>query len=577
MGGLIYLPTAPFQAYLPYTAHRRRRTHLRPEESIELEIDNGRYWRIVRFFAAIILQLAAVDIVLGRIPFVGQAIRRTRPRRFRQMARDFRYLAIEMGGVLIKLGQFLSARVDVLPPEITLELQGLQDEVPAISAADFERILRREYGNLEEHFAAVEFEPLAAASLGQTVRATLQTGERVVLKVQRPNIASIVHTDLAALRAVAPWVMRYRPIRRRADVPALLEEFARTLWEELDYEAEVFHAQKFAKMFAHEPRVHIPEVYEALCTPRVVVLENVENPKINDVEHIRAEGIDTRAVAELLIEVYLYQLFKQGFFHADPHPGNIFIRAMGEPLDEVDVEEGRTRPFQIIFIDFGMVGRISDDLRTNLTQVLVGLVQNDARAIVTAYDRMGFFLPGSDLERIIQAQSVLMERLEGRNLRQLSNPDPVEMAQIGQEFRDILFDFPFQIPQDFIYLGRALGILSGIASALYPEVNPWYQIERYGLEMLTAQRPKFELSRDSLLGFAETLRPYLGLPSQLQRVLRAAENGRLRVQTTNPITERRLERIERRLVVQNWLLVGAVGVISAIWWHGREGQDKERP
>ncbi len=545
----------------------------------EPNIDNGRYWRIVRFFAAIILQLAFVDITLGRIPFVGHAIRRSRPRRFRQMARNFRYLAIEMGGVLIKLGQFLSARVDVLPPEITQELQGLQDEVPAISAADLETILRREYPDLTTHFAHVEFEPLAAASLGQTVRATLTTGQAVVLKVQRPNIATIVHTDLAALRAIAPWVMRYRPIRRRADIPALLEEFARTLWEELDYEAEVFHAQKFAKMFAHEPRVYIPKVYEELCTPRVVVLENVENPKINEVEKIKAAGIDTHAVAELLIEVYLYQLFKQGFFHADPHPGNIFIRPVGQPLDEEELAEGRVRPFQIIFIDFGMVGRIPDDLRTNLSQVLIGVVQNDARAVINAYDRMGFFLPGSDLERIIQAQAVLMERLEGRNLRELSNPDPAEIQQIGQEFRDILFDFPFQIPQDFIYLGRALGILSGIASALYPEVNPWYQIERYGLEMFNAQRPQFELSRESLLRLVDTVRPYLGMPAQLQRVLRAAENGRLRVQTSNPISERRLERIERRLTVLNWLLVGGMAVLSAVLLHLRKeegGSKRER-
>jgi predicted unusual protein kinase regulating ubiquinone biosynthesis (AarF/ABC1/UbiB family) len=544
-------------------------THPTPPE---LELDNGRYWRIVRFFAAIIAQLAVVDIILGRIPFVGHAIRRTRPRRFRQMARDFRHLAVEMGGVLIKLGQFLSARVDVLPPEITEELQGLQDEVPAISAADLERILRREYGRrLSEQFSDVEFEPLAAASLGQTVRATLTTGQAVVLKVQRPNIASIVHTDLAALRAIAPWVMRYRPIRRRADVPVLLEEFARTLWEELDYEAEVFHAQKFAKMFAHEPRVYIPKVYEELCTPRVVVLENVENPKINEVEKIKAEGIDTHAVAELLIEVYLYQLFKQGFFHADPHPGNIFIRPVGEPLDEEELAEGRVRPFQIIFIDFGMVGRLPDELRANLSQVLIGIVQNDARAVVNAYDKMGFFLPGSDLERIIQAQAVLMERLEGRNLRQLSNPDPAEIAQIGQEFRDILFDFPFQIPQDFIYLGRALGILSGIASALYPEVNPWYQIERYGLEMFNAQRPTFELNKESWLRLADTVRPYLGMPAQLQRVLRAAENGRLRVQASNPIMERRLERIERRLTVLNWLLAGGAAVWAAVWyWRQKE-------
>lgn len=530
-------------------------------------IDRARYWRIVRFFGGIILHIAVVDILLTRIWFVGTAIRRTRPRRFRQMARDFRNLAAEMGGVLIKLGQFLSARVDVLPVEITDELQGLQDEVPPVDPLLLRQILDAEFESLDNHFYEVEMAPLAAASLGQTVRGWLRSetderGEAVVLKVLRPDIENIVRTDLEALRVVAPIIMKYRPIRRRADVPALLEEFAETLWEELDYKAEVYNAKRFKTMFLHEPRVYIPKMYEALCTERVLVLENVENLKINEVDEIKALGINVRQVAELLIEVYLYQIFKAGFFHADPHPGNIFIRPRGEPLTEEDQLAGMERPFQIIFIDFGMVGRLSPEFKNNLAQVLIGIVQGDARAVINAYDRMGFFLPGTDLERIVQAQATIMERIEGRNLRELSNPDPAEMQQIGNEFRDVLFDFPFQVPQDFIYLGRALGILSGIASSLYPDVNPWYQVERFGLEMINAQRPNIELNRESLLQLAERFRPYLGLPSQVQRVVRAAENGRLRVQSTDPVANRRLERIERRLNFLNWSIIGAAGLLS---------------
>lgn len=530
-------------------------------------IDRARYWRIVRFFGQMILHIAVVDIFLTRIWFVGHAIRRTRPHRFRQMARNFRNLAVEMGGVLIKLGQFLSARVDVLPIEITSELQGLQDEVPPVDPLILRRILENEYSNLDDYFAEVEMAPLAAASLGQTVRGWLKNedGERgaaVVLKVQRPGIDDIVRTDLEALRVVAPILMKYRPIRRRADIPALLEEFARTLWEELDYEAEVYNAKRFKKMFAHEPRVYIPHVYEELCTERVVVLENVENLKINEVEAIKALGINAQQVADLLIEVYLYQLFKAGFFHADPHPGNIFIRPVGPYLTTAQIQAGREQSFQIIFIDFGMVGRLSPELKANLGQVLVSLVQGDARGVINAYERMGFFLPGSDLERIVQAQATIMEKIEGRNLHELSNPDPAEVQQIGLEFRDILFDFPFQVPQDFIYLGRALGILSGIASSLYPHINPWYQIERYGLEMINAQRPTIEFNRESLLHWAERIRPYIGLPAQVQRVMRTAENGRLRVQSTDPLANRRLERIERRLAFLNWSIIGAAGLLS---------------
>lgn len=564
-------------------------------------IDRRRYWRIVRFFGAIIIHLAVVDIVLGRLWFIGQAIRRSRPRRFRQMSRDFRLLATEMGGVLIKLGQFLSARVDVLPPEITEELQGLQDEVPPVDPYLLRRVLEQELGDKLDDFAEIEMEPLAAASLGQTVRAWLKPipvpvvaeslpgtvavenntpsnghfaaqeaqekgqhgrGKPLVLKIQRPHIDQIVQTDLEALRAVAPWVMRYEPIRRRADIPTLLEEFAITLWEELDYESEIRNAERFKKIFAHEPRIYIPEIYPDYCTKRVVALENVENPKINEIEAIEEAGINKQNVANLLIEAYLTMLFREGFFHADPHPGNIFIRPLGDPLTSEERTQGRSRPYQVIFIDFGMVGHLSPELKKNLTEVLLGLVQNDARRVVDAYRNMGFFLPGTDYERIVQAQASLMERLDGRNLRELAQPDPEEVRQIGEEFRDILYDFPFQVPNDFIYLGRALGLLSGIASSLYPEVNPWYLIEKYGLQILQTEQNQFDFSRESLTALAQQLRPFLNLPTQLQRVVQAAETGRLQVQSRDLQAERRLEKVEKKVSQLSFSILAAASLIS---------------
>ncbi|MEM7799066.1 MAG: AarF/UbiB family protein, partial [Chloroflexota bacterium] len=460
----------------------------------DLYIDRRRYRRIVWFFGGVILHFAFFDVVLGRIPIVKRAVQNSRTGRMRRFARQFRVLAVEMGGVMIKLGQFLSSRIDILPIEVISELIGLQDEVPAISPPIIRRVLRNEFGDLGEHFAEVEFQPLAAASLGQTMRAWLkgpngELGDAVVIKILRPNIEATVQTDLSALYTVAPWVMRYRPIRRRADVPAIMQEFGKILWEELDYEQEVRSIKRFQEIFASRPHIYVPHVYEALSTPRAIVLENVENPKISDIEAIDAAGIDKERVADALIEAYLFQLFKQGIFHADPHPGNIFIRP-------VEPAPGRPDNFQIIFIDFGMIGRLPNDLRGSMGQVLIGLVQKDARRIVNAYSNMGFFMPGTDLERIVEAQEIMMERLDGRNLMELNNPDPEEVMEIGTEFRDILFDFPFQLPQNFVYLGRALGILSGIAVALNPQVNPWYQIQRYGLDLLNVEQ-QFDFSADS--------------------------------------------------------------------------------
>ena len=285
--------------------------------------DQRRYRRILWFFGGIIGHFIVLDLLIGRLPFIGSRVRASRPARLQQMARRFRALAIDMGGVMIKLGQFLSARVDVLPAEITAELAGLQDEVPSVPFPAIMIALQTELGDVTRRFAEIEERPLAAASLGQAHRAYLlgdggARAQKVVLKVQRPGIEGVVRTDLAALRVVARWVMRYKPIRRRANVPSLMEEFARTLWEELDYRAEAANAERFAQIFAGEADVAAPKIYHEHSTGRLLTLENVEGIRINDVAAMRAVGIEPTAVAERLLDVYFKQVFQEGFFHADP-------------------------------------------------------------------------------------------------------------------------------------------------------------------------------------------------------------------------------------------------------------------
>jgi len=289
-------------------------------------VDQRRYRRILWFFGGVIGHFIVLDLLIGRLLFIGGRVRASRPVRLQQMARRFRALAIDMGGVMIKLGQFLSARVDVLPAEITAELAGLQDEVPPVPFPAIMAALQTELGDVTSRFAEIEERPLAAASLGQAHRATLRGdvqggAQKVVVKVQRPGIEAVVRTDLAALRVVARWVMRYKPIRRRANVPALMEEFARTLWEELDYRAEAANAERFARIFAGEADVAVPKIYHEHSTGRVLTLENVEGIRINDVAAMPAVGIQPTIVAERLLDVYFKQVFQEGFFHADPHPG----------------------------------------------------------------------------------------------------------------------------------------------------------------------------------------------------------------------------------------------------------------
>jgi len=251
-----------------------------------------RYRRILFFGIRLTLSFLGWEIILSRV--LGRSfVRRGTVARMQRFAREFRVLAIEMGGVLIKLGQFLSARVDLLPREVTQELVGLQDEVPPEPLQTILAVIESEVGPVDGCFEFFDEKVQAAASLGQVHRARLVSGEPVVVKVQRPGIETLIDVDLAAVRTVARWVGRYPPIRRRMNLLTLLDEFARTLYEELDYLAEARNAETFAGNFASDPFIYVPAPYWTCTTRRVLVLEDVGSIKIVDFEALGLSPSDS--------------------------------------------------------------------------------------------------------------------------------------------------------------------------------------------------------------------------------------------------------------------------------------------
>lgn len=518
----------------------------------------ARYWRIVFFFGRVTVAFIWWEIVLRRLG-LGRLAARTRAKRGRRTAVRFRALAVSMGGLMIKVGQFLSARLDVLPPEITKELSGLQDEVPPEDFAAVRTVAASELAlPLAEHFAWFEETPLAAASLGQVHRARLLPSDAteqgfadVVVKVQRPHIQQIIEVDLAALRRVGGWLERYRPIRERADVRALVEEFATTTLQEVDYLAECASAETFAGHFADDPRVGVPTVVWELTARRLLTQEDVSAIKLGDNDTITAAGIDRAEVAQVLADTFLQQILTDGFFHADPHPGNLFV------TPRPDAAPGQP-DWSLTFIDFGMVGHVREDLRAGLRDLLIAASLRDGARLVAGLKRLDLLLPTADLTLIEAATEQVFDRFGGLRIDELQQIEPEEMVRFGLQFRELLLELPFQVPEDLLLLGRSVGILSGICTGLDPKFDVWSTITPYATQLLEDERqglPQTVVTEALALG-----RLALTLPGQADRVLTLAERGELKVAT--PALSVQVRRLERAVSRLNGLLVFAALLVA---------------
>jgi predicted unusual protein kinase regulating ubiquinone biosynthesis (AarF/ABC1/UbiB family) len=509
----------------------------------------SRYRRIIWFFFRAIASLIIIDLALSRLGF-GRWVQRTRSQRLQRIAADFRKLAIEMGGVLIKVGQFLSSRVDVLPDEITSELAGLQDEVPPEDFEVIRQLAEAELGSpLREKFAIFEEQPLAAASLGQVHRAQLfqpepgfgngNQGVEVVVKVQRPNIEKIIATDLAALRTVGGWLQRYPPIRRRADIPSLLDEFTRILHEEIDYLAEGRNAETFGANFEDRPGVRVPRVVWSLTTRRVLTLEGVYAIKITDYQAITRAGNDRKQVASRLFQTYLRQIFEDNFFHADPHPGNLFVSPSPTPEDPTN--------WQLTFVDFGMVGRVPPEIRAGLRELVIAVGTQDADRLVRSYQMLGILLPHADLSLLKEAEAKAFERFWGKSMTELTEISLDEVLEFAREFRQIIYSLPFQIPQNLILLGRTVALLAGMCTGLDPQFNPWESIAPFAQRLVKEEMSSmWEVWINELIDLGRSL---FNIPQRLDRVLRQIQQGEVVVDV--PRISGQLSRLElaaRRLV-----------------------------
>ena len=498
----------------------------------------SRYRRILRFAGLALAQTWWFELVLPRFG-LSKIAERTRIARAQKLARKFYFLALDLGGLMIKVGQFMSSRLDILPPQITRELEGLQDKVAPVPFAQIQQLIEQELGlQTSVAFASIDQDPIAAASLGQAYRAQLSQGlasdlglQQVIIKVLRPGIEEIVDVDLRALHRIGGWLSRVKLVSKRTDAPALVVEFAKTTLEEIDYRHEAANLERFAADFANDDRVSTPQIVWERSARRVLTLNDVTAIKVSDVESLQAAGIDPNAVAAELARVTFEQFFVTGFFHADPHPGNIFVTP-NPPGTGVD--------FALTYIDFGMMGEISDELRVNLQRFIFAIASRDARGWVAACERLGVLLPSADTVILEQAINELFSRYGGVGVADLVQVDPNEIKEFALRFSEIVRTLPFQLPNNFLFLARAVSLISGVTSSLNRDFNMWDAVDPFARTLLN------RAGANTLRGFGKealsALNTLARLPQRIDALVTRAERGELVIR--NPELESRVRMLD---------------------------------
>lgn len=369
---------------------------------------------------------------------------------YRQLGRWLREELHKLGPTFIKIGQTLSTRADLVPLPAMMELSKLQEDVEPFASSVAFAIMERELGaHPNSVFAEFDPEPIAAASLSQAYKAVLRDGRDVVVKVQRPNLGQILARDVQTLGAIADEVMTYPSLCRHTHWPSVVEEFARTTFEEIDYIREGRNADRFRHNHRSNEHIYIPRIIWRLTGRRVLTIEYVAGAKVTDSETIQALGLDRNELTVIGSNFYLKQLLEDGFFHADPHPGNMRI-----------MPDGRIGIF-----DFGMVGRISPELKQNMVNAFMHVIKREYRALVDDFVDMGFLKEDVDREALAAELTPIVESRFAEGLTK------VKFRQVVFDFSDLVYRYPFRLPSEFTYIMRALLTLEGVALAINPEFN----------------------------------------------------------------------------------------------------------
>lgn len=440
-------------------------------------------------------------------------------------ARFLRDRFVALGPAFIKLGQMLSTRPDVLPGEYVEVLSELQDRVPPDPWGAVRPVIEADVGPVDERFDDFDTEPISGASLGQVYEAELD-GERVAVKVLRPDVRARVESDLRVLGALVPLLARFSPPGQAFTLSNLAEEFAATVREEMDYAHEAAMLHEIGGNLAADDRIRVPGVIESHSTDRVLTMEYVEGTKVDDLAALDDMGIDRSALVERLERAYIRMIVEDGRFHADPHPGNLAVQADGT----------------LVFYDFGMTGSLDAETREHLQSFYVGLATRDLDRVIDAFAAMGALDPAADRNLLRELFAVAIDQFRGEDIEQY------RIEELIGQFQGAMYEFPLRIPQNLAMVVRVTSVLEGVARTLDPEYDFIATITEYVGR--TGMGPGSEAVVDAATEQVRaTGRALVRTPPRLERTLDAAARGDLSVRMALADGDGTLARLARRLIL----------------------------
>ncbi|PZV16414.1 MAG: hypothetical protein DCF21_10505 [Leptolyngbya sp.] len=393
-------------------------------------------------------------------------------------ATQLREMLTKLGPAYIKIGQALSTRPDLVSPIFLEELTTLQDQIPPFANATAYRFIEEELGAPPSQiYAEISADPIAAASLGQVYKGKLHSGEDVAIKVQRPGLAQRIALDLHILRGLARFATN-RISLIRSDLVAIMDEFGERIFEEMDYNHEGENAQRFAKLYGHIPDIYVPYIYPQYTARRVLTMEWIEGTKLTDIDKLTRKGINATHLIEVGVQCSLRQLLEHGFFHADPHPGNLLAMADGK----------------LAYLDFGMMSEVKPYQRYGLIEAVVHMVNRDFEGLAGDYVKLEFLTPDTDLTPIIPALANVFSNALGASVAELN------FKSITDEFSALMYEYPFRVPAYYALIIRSLVTLEGIAINVDPEFKVLSKAYPYvAKRLLTDQSPELRASLQDLL------------------------------------------------------------------------------